>query len=99
MAIAQSMEMAGEANMNWQGGYEPYYGPGWRKTRRAVWARDTVCQRCGMTPEQNGKALDVHHIVPFRSFGIVRHEEANALSNLTALCHDCHLIVEWETNR
>lgn len=94
-----SNQIAGENNWNWQGGYEPYYGPSWRRAMFAVRKRDKVCQACGMTPEENGRALDVHHKTPFRSFGVARHREANRLDNLIALCHDCHLKVEWSTNR
>jgi hypothetical protein len=50
-----------------------------------------------MTPEVNGRALDVHHRRPFRLFGVAQHAAANALDNLVALCHDCHLKTEWET--
>jgi len=32
----------------------------------------------------------VHHLRPFRCFGLSRHLEANALTNLIALCHSCH---------
>jgi 5-methylcytosine-specific restriction endonuclease McrA len=49
-----------------------------------------VCQECGCTPEESGRALSVHHIRPFKNFGIAHHEEANALTNLTSLCHTCH---------
>lgn len=66
---------------------------------RAARARDKVCQRCGKTPKEAGKALDVHHLVPFRQFGLARHAEANRIENLIALCNPCHLLTEWEGNR
>lgn len=94
-----SGRMAGANNINWRGGYEPYYGPSWHPAKRAVRLRDPICQRCCMLPETNGRALDVHHLIPFREFGAARHAEANALSNLIALCHDCHLLFEWQSNR
>jgi predicted HNH restriction endonuclease len=34
--------------------------------------------------------LDVHHIIPFRKFGIDRYREANKISNLISLCNSCH---------
>jgi predicted HNH restriction endonuclease len=40
------------------------------------------------------RQLDVHHIIPFRKFGIERYQEANSLSNLICYCNLCHLIVE-----
>lgn len=88
--VWQAESARGEANFHWRGGYEPYYGPTWLAAQRTVRARDKVCQMCGKTPEENGAALDVHHVKPFRLFGVTRHQEANDLSNLTALCHQCH---------
>lgn len=79
----------------WRGGYEPYYGPSWRKAQRAVRQRDKVCQNCGVEPKS--RALDIHHIIPFRKFGADRHEEANTLSNLIALCSKCHKKLEPRT--
>jgi DNA invertase Pin-like site-specific DNA recombinase len=38
-----------------------------------------------MTPAENGRALDVHHIDPFRFSG------DNRLENLRALCRSCHM--------
>lgn len=88
----------GEDSPNWRGGYDPYYGPSWRPARRAARLRDGVCQECGLTPAQNGRALDVHHLIAFRTFGRERHAEANVLSNLVTLCPVCHLRLEWATN-
>ena len=95
----QSANNVGPANHAWKGGRESYYGPTWRPARRATRSRDKACRRCGKTPKETGKALDVHHLVPFRSFGLARHAEANDISNLIAYCNPCHLLVEWETNR
>jgi len=92
MSVIQS----GENSPSWKGG--PAYGVSWPAARDAARARDLVCADCGRTPEQNRKALDVHHLVPFRSFGIRRHVEANALENLVALCQRCHIKREWATN-
>lgn len=60
------------------------YGPGWKATRQAIRERDKVCRVCGKTPEQNGQALQVNHLIPFR-FGGTNHPE-----NLVALCDSCH---------
>lgn len=86
--------IAGENNFNWKGGYDPYYGPSWRPAMREARKRDKVCVDCGKTPKENGRALDVHHIIPFRLFGLECHIEANDLSNLVALCKVCHLLRE-----
>lgn len=84
---------------HWRGGRLPYYGPSWRAARRAARRRDRVCQDCGVTPHDLGRALDIHHLISFRSFGVERHTEANTLANLIALCNVCHLTREWAANR
>ena len=61
------------------------YGAGWKRIREQVRARDRVCTRCGKTPGENGRALDVHHLEPFRFSG------DNSLNKLTALCRSCHM--------
>lgn len=61
------------------------YGPRWKAIKEQVRARDRVCRTCGKTPERNGRALDVHHLVPFRFTG------DNSLENLSALCRSCHM--------
>jgi 5-methylcytosine-specific restriction endonuclease McrA len=64
------------------------YGPGWKNTRARVRQRDKTCRVCAKTPEQNGQALHVHHLVPYRFGG------TNQMSNLIALCDSCHHVVE-----
>jgi 5-methylcytosine-specific restriction endonuclease McrA len=88
--IALSLNRSGENSWAWRGGYMPYYGPTWRRARRAVMARDVVCQGCGISAEATGRELDVHHIKLFRTFGVERHAEANQLDNLVLLCFSCH---------
>lgn len=64
-------------------------GKGWTQTRRIVRERDNfTCQRCGRTENDLGRALDVHHIKPYRMFDDYR--DANKLENLIALCASCH---------
>lgn len=63
------------------------YGPSWSTRRDQVRARDGYrCQNCG-APE-NGRAHDVHHRTPFRSFA--SGEQANQFDNLVTLCPNCH---------
>jgi len=95
-----SGEFSGPNNINFKGGHLPYYGPNWRLQRRKARARDNhTCQRCGITKTELGRELDVHHIIPFRTFGVDRYQEANQLDNLISLCNVCHLITEHATNR
>jgi hypothetical protein len=54
--------------------------PGWAAARAAAWTRDGGrCTSCG------GPAAEVHHLRA-RSAGGTDH-----VSNLTSLCHPCHL--------
>jgi predicted HNH restriction endonuclease len=38
--------------------------------------------------------LDVHHVKPFRDFGVANYLEANQLDNLVTLCKPCHMAIE-----
>src|SRR5579859_3094940 len=77
------------------------YGPNWEQQRNAARARDSFrCVQCGK-PEAAAEARqhDVHHIVPFRSFGYVpglneNYRLANELDNLQTLCRACHARAE-----
>ncbi len=91
-----AIRLAGEDHPNWRGGWLPYYGPSWHPQKRKARKRDKVCQRCGKTPDENEQALDVHHKIPFIEFGVKRHKEANALTNLISLCLECHPKAEKE---
>lgn len=85
----------GSLNVNWKGGHIKYYGPSWREQRRQARKRDGyTCCRCFITEIDLCKELDVHHIDPFRTFGLARHEEANHLDNLISLCNYCHKVIE-----
>lgn len=84
-----SENMVGENNFRWKGGFERYYGPNWLRQRRKARARDNyTCQVC--SEKEDGHELDVHHIVPFRNFGLEDYKEANKLNNLITLCRKCH---------
>lgn len=85
--------MSGANSPRWQGGPEPYYGPNWRSQRRNARRRDGYrCRNCGVSEDQLGCQLDVHHIRPFRNFGLELYDEANKLSNLISLCKGCHAL-------
>ena len=56
----------------------------WQNARAEARKRDGErCQRCGSNED-----LEVHHIVPLAKGGAEFD-----LSNLTTLCHDCHVAV------
>lgn len=78
---------------------EAPFGPGWKQAAYRARQRDKVCAICGRTPEENGQALDVHHIYARRAFGYVPGQNenfrwANNLANLCSLCDSCHRRVE-----
>jgi hypothetical protein len=76
----------GKESSNWQGGISLNpYPPEWtEKLRESIRTRDNhKCQCCGMTQEENCRALDIHHI---------DYDKDNCNeSNLITLCHQCHL--------
>jgi len=81
---------AGEHHPRWKGGGEEYYGKSWKRQRRKARERDgDECVICG-----DGDQVDVHHIRPFREFGVENHERANRLDNLVCLCRKHH--AKWE---
>ncbi|MBX3015289.1 MAG: DEAD/DEAH box helicase [Caldilineaceae bacterium] len=75
------------------------YGPNWQEQRRRVRVRDHYrCTQCG-APEPPGRQHDVHHLVPFRTFGYVpgfndHYQAANRLENLVLVCRPCHRRLE-----
>lgn len=81
---------SGRLHGQWLGGAHPYYGATWKAQRAAARVRDGgVCQDCGTTVAELGRALDVHHIIPRRMFADM--VAANDLSNLVSLCSACHV--------
>ena len=69
LAEWQSIHQTGENSPRWQGGHEPYYGKNWLHQQRRARKRDSyTCQKCGKSEQDNGRALDVHHIIPFCEF-------------------------------
>jgi hypothetical protein len=95
-----SSNLVGARAPRWTGGKAEYYGPDWIRQSRAARKRDGyTCQHCGTPKGQSHKALDVHHIRPFRSFGYIagvntHHIAANDLANLITLCPACHKLAE-----
>lgn len=90
----------GAANPYWRGGRSGYYGPTWQAARRGAWARDGYrCTVCNRHADELGERPIVHHIVPFKHFGLDRHAEANQQDNLQSLCRSCHMRMEWALHR
>ena len=55
------------------------------------------CQECGVTEEELGRQLDVHHKIPYSNFK--SNLEANKLENLISLCPACHAKLEAQLRR
>lgn len=85
----QSEHWTGEDAPAWKGGSPRYYGPSWRRQReRALERDDHQCVICGKTD------VEVHHVQPFRTYGVENHDDANRLENLVCLCPTHHN--KWE---
>lgn len=85
----------GAANPAWSGGHPPYYGMNWKRQQRATRRRDDhTCQLCRLIETKSRRALDVHHIRPFRFFSSTEYRSANKLANLITLCSRCHTKAE-----
>lgn len=85
----------GENNPRWNGGRDYYYGANWiEQSEKARTRDDYTCQICGIHQSDYFRDLDVHHIIPFKTFGLDHYKKANKLSNLTTLCSSCHIKLE-----
>lgn len=56
-----------------------------------------ACQVCGVTEEDLGRRLDVHHRIPFSRFR--SNVEANKLEHLVSVCPACHQQLEAQLRR
>lgn len=69
--------------------YKKYYGENWLSQRNMARERDFyTCQICGITEDEYGMQLSVHHVKPFLLCS--SYIEANMLENLLSLCEPCH---------
>lgn len=99
--IKISKAFTGEKHPAWVGGSHngSYRGADWRKIAES--AREKAgrcCEHCGKTEHENGRKLDVNHIVPFHQHK--NKSDANKPSNLEALCRSCHTKTDylWKKN-
>ncbi len=93
----RSKFIVGEENPNYKGGDIEYYGPTWSFARRQTREKyNNTCQRCGRHADEVRLNTAVHHIKPFRDFGVEKHKEANDLNNLICYCNNCHKKVEFD---
>jgi len=91
----KKVRFAGDGNPAWRGGKEYYYGPNWTRQAQRARRRDgQKCKLCGIASDEHWRALDVHHIRPFRLFGLLNFRKANRLLNLVTLCNSCHARAE-----
>lgn len=97
MAKHYRERFSAENSPTWKGGKSHHYGGHWRAARKAARNRDHyTCQLCGITEEEYGQEMSVHHIRNYRLFS--DKEEANKLENLVCLCEPCHRFVHSNMN-
>ncbi len=74
----------GENHCNWQGG-KGHYGPGFtRALRKRIRLRDGYrCRRCGITQEERGRTLEVHHLD--------HNRDNHSPDNLVTSCGSCNV--------
>lgn len=92
-----SKAFTGGLHPNWLGGSsrEDFRGSGWQRiAEKCRELHGRKCKRCGMTELENGRKLDVNHIIPFHQHR--NKTQANKQSNLEALCRSCHTKTDWE---
>ena len=64
-------------------------GANWRVQSKAARERDGyTCRVCGLTEDELGKRLHVHHTIPYSRFK--SNIEANRLDYLVSVCPSCH---------
>lgn len=86
--------MTGVNHHAWQGGKaalntSTHRGYLWDVVAEKARIRDKrTCQHCGITEEELGKKLSVHHIIPYHD--INNSKKANRMKNLISLCPSCH---------
>lgn len=90
----RSENIVGENHWQWKENSESInYGKRWFKYRREIRELDdNKCQICGVTKEEYGMNLDVHHVIPVKKFENV--DDAHKKCNMVLLCRSCHRNVE-----
>lgn len=83
---------SGKDHHRWTGYSErkgAWRGPEWPRIAEQVRVNQgRECAHCGASESDNGRRLDVHHIIPFHNFKT--RSMANARKNLIGLCRSCH---------
>ena len=73
-------------------------GANWGVQAKAARERDRyTCRVCGLTEEEFGKKLHVHHTIPYSRFK--SNIEANRLDYLVSVCPSCHGQLEAQLRR
>lgn len=96
-----SLAFSGDKHPAWLGGSHEGSGrgAGWNKIAEVCRERaGRKCEQCGKSEAENGRRLDVNHIIPFHQWQ--NKTKANAQSNLEALCKSCHTKTDhlWRKN-
>ena len=73
-------------------------GANWQGQSSQARQRDGYkCQACGVSEEELGRQLDVHHKIPYANFK--SNLEANKLEHLISVCPACHVKLEAQLRR
>ena len=73
-------------------------GANWGVQSRKARERDRyACRVCGLSEEELGRRLHVHHTIPFGRFR--SNVEANRLEHLVSVCPSCHAHLEAQLRR
>jgi 5-methylcytosine-specific restriction endonuclease McrA len=73
-------------------------GGNWKVQAQKARERDGfACRICGISEQELGRRLDVHHKIPYVSFR--SNVEANKLEHLVSVCSACHNRLEAEVRR
>ena len=88
---------SGENSPTWKGDKSHHYTGNFYHQRKLARKRDGYrCALCGISEDEYGKEMSVHHIKNYRKFN--NKEEANELNNLISLCENCHRFVHSNKN-
>lgn len=60
------------------------------RTKNGLLVAACNCAKCGITAEESGRKLELHHIVSLRSLEPDDSFDPNVQENLITLCHRCH---------
>lgn len=93
-SVYLSEQWTGQSNPQYKDGKYRDFGNNWMDVKKKVREMSNgVCEDCGKSEDDNGRKLDIHHVIPrsyFIDFDERTVEESNCIDNLIVLCQSCH---------